>query len=62
MFEDILEGLTDLEDDLEKMPDPSIELPDPGGVTLDSNDWDTGEGDAWDTDQRTPGDDTIWRA
>jgi hypothetical protein len=61
MFEDILDGFKDLEDELEKtgpatMPDPD------NTVSLDSEGWDTGGGDAWDTDQRTPDEDTIWRA
>lgn len=60
MFEDILDGFKDLEDELEK--DDSIQMPDPGGVVeFASEEWDAGGGDAWDTDQRTPDDDTVWR-
>jgi hypothetical protein len=52
MFEDILDGFKDLEDELEKdAAQLGLSVPEP-------EDWDTGEdkGDAWDTNQ----DDKVW--
>jgi len=59
MFEDILDGFKDLEDELEKKPDPGFGEEDPGNIlSLDSDtdDWDTGDTGTWNTGQ----DDTIW--
>ena len=58
MFEDILDGFKDLEDELEKdAAQLGLGVPE---VEPDLGDWDTGGGDAWDTDQRTADEDTVW--
>jgi hypothetical protein len=59
MFEDILDGFQELEDELEKKPGLGEE--DPGNIlSLDSNDWDTGESDTWDTGGENEPADKIW--
>lgn len=51
MFEDILDGFKELEDELEK---DAAQL----GLSLpDTEDWDTGQTGTWDTGQ----DDTVWK-
>lgn len=60
MFEDILDGFKDLEDELEKK-EKGFTTPDPENIlSLDSNDWDTGKDDDWDAGQGGSGD-KIWR-
>jgi hypothetical protein len=63
MFEDILDGFKDLEDELEKKPDPGFGEEDPGNIlSLDSDtgEWDTGESDTWTTGGESEPDDKIW--
>jgi len=60
MFEDILDGFKELEDELEKKPDPGFGEEDPGNIlSLDSNDWDTGKDDNWDTGKGASND-KVW--
>ena len=69
MFEDILDGFKDLEDELEKSKQPDYGEPDPGNVmSLDpadeewdaGGDWDTGK--SWEAEEHISQDDKIWRA
>ncbi len=62
MFEDILDGFKDLEDELEKTgPDPGIGEEDPGNIlSLDAEEeWDTGKDDNWDTG-KGGSNDRVW--
>ncbi len=68
MFEDILDGFKELEDELEKSKQPDYGEPDPGNIlSLDTEDWDTGKSDKWDTgetrdmDGNVISDDKVWK-
>jgi len=70
MFEDILDGFKDLEDELEK-EQPGMTTPDPENILSldsDSDNWTTGDerdgnwdtGKSWEAEERIGQDDKIW--
>ena len=63
MFEDILDGFKDLEDELEKKPDPGFgeeDLDNFLSLDSDTEDWDTGKSDIWDTGGESESADKVW--
>ena len=61
MFEDILDGLSEIEKEIEDIhgPVPEPELSSNNGWDAREDDWDAGG--SWNTDQRSPDEDSIWR-